>query len=1605
MYKRFLRAKQAWRRYDRHYGWKWRALNAAAACLVVIGAVVPIASQMLEAAYYNLSSDTLALVGKTDPTLLKQLNYSGADSTYQFNQKAVATASAASLNKLKQQVGTASGHGSDTSLYGLDVPTNYAKGVTYHDINSQLSFTMAPQFSAGTGKQVDGHLVFPLSLSTRAIYTLKNNGLKEDIVVSKATGDTMSFAYKLQLPKTLEAHKLADGSIGVYSADPSLYGAMTYGSAADRAAIQKARETGEKTHLVFGLPAPVVKNAHGQSVGEAHFDLDGSSLRVVATGLDSVKGTFTIDPSVVVTSTSDFQTGNNEGMISFGATGQITRDGLTSGAITSTPGTPAAPPVIAAVGASGLGVPSGVTNGSLVVAMVTGSGTGFSNPTITAPDPSWTQAGSNSYSYTSSSPTATHNVILTWWYHYATGNDSGTYAFSGGTGYALRITGGPTSGNPFADAFQQANTGGNTATSVTVPGWTPSGDNNLLLAGMLAGTGSGTISSLPSGWSTDVANSIGHTTQTTATATGNLTFTQSTASGLGVLIGTIRGVAGPGSGGWTATTSLPAALEQTGAIAYNGYLYEIGGSSATTAYSAPINGDGTIGAWTSAGSAVGSGNNKNFAVYNGYAYKVGDNATSQNVYYATIGNGTIGAWTKGTATPAVNNAAGVTIYQNYLYMVGGGPSGGGGNYYATVYYAPLNADGSVGSWTATTSLPTATGMNTAIAYNGYLYSIGGADTGFSANVYYAPINADGSVGAWTTTPSAPSSKYGQYSYIYDGYIYYVGGWTNTVTYYAPIYANGSLGSWQTTASLISTSGLRYVSGATYNGYMYILGGREESTSSDVATVQYAKIQPPGAITNYTSTTNVGASVAANKVTSNGTVVYGQCIYSVGGYYWNGSAQYTNAVFSASINSDGSLSAWTQSPNNMIYAAAGSGYAVSGNRLYVIGGYNGVGSQIQSTTLNSSTCSTGTWQQDATGYTPGNVGNHSAAAYNGYLYVVGTGGGTSSQVYSAQVNSDGTLGAWTQVSSLNTTRNKESMIVVGGYLYVAGGVDSGGNNLASVEYAKITGPGTLGSWTTTNSLSVGRSNFALVVHNGYIYALGGDTASSDTASVEYAMINGDGSVGPWQTNTSLGSSWKGGGYAISGNYIYLVCGKNGGVQGNLTYYVTINNGGNGQTGAWQTASNTFATTRSEHGTFAYNGYLYTIGGISGAVQALSDVQYAKINANGALGTWQATTSLPDTRMSFGLAEYNGYVYVLGGINDSSIDQQTTLYAKINTDGTIGTWQTGASFSGARSSLGAAAYAGYLYILGGDGLSDVQYAKINSDGSVGAWQATSSFANLLGNFGTSAYNGYLYTVGGSQYVNDPRGGYRQTSLSTVQYAKINSDGTIGSWQTTTSLGTARDSLNTVVYDGYMYALGGEDPSTLTEYNLVQYAAINANGIVGAWQTTNSFTTARHNASAAVYGGYVYLQGGINGSTTEGDTQYTPLNVIPRVGHYSKLIDLGSAKTVTSITYNGTLSLMDGMIPVMYRAAGTNGIFGAVSQLSGIGAGITARYLLVSSTFDDSQTAVFSDTSSTAAALTDFTVNYAGSSGHPSPAQRLHQGQTLQGGVLSPLDTISP
>lgn len=283
----------------------------------------------------------------------------------------------------------------------------------------------------------------------------------------------------------------------------------------------------------------------------------------------------------------------------------------------------------------------------------------------------------------------------------------------------------------------------------------------------------------------------------TLTAPGTVSVTVVTSGGTSNAI-TVNLVAtitfNPSAMGWTTTMALPKALTGLRAVGVPGtsstkaFAVVTGGFDATanantnTVWANNLNQDGTVGSTTNttwatittnplpttlAHHAMAEADDTNSLVAAGkrYIYVIGGQVKSADVggtdtvYVASVDStaGTVGTWTASTNTlPQSLFGLSATVHNGFLYVAGGLNTTG--TPVNAVYSAPVNADGTIGTWTtATNTLPTARAFGTMVVFGGIVYFINGDPNASTPpnnqgvgdkDVLYASA-VRGVVGTWT----------------------------------------------------------------------------------------------------------------------------------------------------------------------------------------------------------------------------------------------------------------------------------------------------------------------------------------------------------------------------------------------------------------------------------------------------------------------------------------------------------------------------------------------------------------------------------------------------------------------------------------------------------------------------------------------------------------------------------------------------------------------------------------------------------------------------------------------------------------------------------------
>ena len=589
-------------------------------------------------------------------------------------------------------------------------------------------------------------------------------------------------------------------------------------------------------------------------------------------------------------------------------------------------------------------------------------------------------------------------------------------------------------------------------------------------------------------------------------------------------------------GAWSTGTSLPNNISETATFITKNRVYIIGGYTGSayqnTVYTAVINADGTLGSWILDTNTLPANLRGGVcAVTRTKVYFIGGNngsGANLNIYVSNLNSdGTIGSWsTAGTLFAGGTANSEIFTTKNYLYVIGGRND-------TNIYSAPINSDGTIGTFTLASNSPTVSRLTQVFTTNNRVYTLGGYDGSAAiSTVYHAPINADGTLGTWVTGTSIPGTLYGSQVIATKSKIYLLGGvssvptWTNVV-YVANV--SGGLNDYSA-----------YYSNDVTN---YMMPGSGQPWKQ-----QYqVNLTHAGDISGWTTAGNLPAVIASSIpfITKNRVYLVGGC---------TSSTTYGSVVYTAPINSNGTLGTWTTSTAFPINIAGASAIVVK-NKVYIIGGSNSVSlNTVYSAPINADG-TIGSWTAGTS--LPTTIGYNCAFITKNRVYILGNG---TVNVYTAPINTDGTLGTWTTSGSpLPVATSATQVAVTKNRVFIVGGFTTG--TTGNVYSAPINSNGTIGQWSFDGGPSVSFSHSQCIIVRNYLYLLGGYTNTSNVSTVYYAMIKEDGNLGTWISGTSIPGALNQSSAIITKNHVFLLGGdtNNNAAYTSVIYTATIAEG--------------------------------------------------------------------------------------------------------------------------------------------------------------------------------------------------------------------------------------------------------------------------------------------------------------------------------------------------------------------------------------------------------------------------------------------------------------
>jgi hypothetical protein len=1442
-----------------------------------------------------------SLLPTPDETLAAQIKYDSKSSAFTF-----------------KNTGASSGTGIVTTGAGslsITAAKDASKGITVSDTQNNIDLTMSPTFGLQSGKQEDNRVVYPLKNGTGwAVYTMQSTGTKEDVILTHSDSDTANFSYKLSLGNSLVARVQSDGSIGIFG-NTLLSGNVSTGTAADAALLVKARANAPKNTLVFTIPKPIITSEFGAKTdASAVYSLQGDVLTVIVSGLSGAHFPLAIDPSIYVVTAQQFMQGNNESNINFDIANKLIDKTPATGARFNTWN-------------STTNLPTATWGGSSVAAggfIYSIGGTAFNG-----------QIYDTQGTDTVTIPTGVTSITTKIWGGGGGGGGGGDATAVGGAGGA----GGYVTATIPVTAGETLNiyVGGGGSAGTNVNGGTGGGGGGyssiyrsttpLVIAAGGGGGGGARQSSTNAGGAAGAGGGV---------------------SGVG---GTASGAAGGGGGGTASAggnASSGGTDPGTAGSSLTGGLGGNGSNSATTKGSGPTGGlatGGNGGSITTTNYAAGGGGGSGY-------FGGGGGSGSSTTTTGGGGGGGGSSFTAVTDTGVTNSTGSGTTPANSTdpFRNGAGSGGGGG---------PANGSGTVGS-------------------NGIVvvsFGSGGAVVGQSVSWAQFDPNTgaidsadpgSGACSGWCTTSAynLPAARTNFSLVAYNGYLYVMGGTDGTGTrqstvYVAKLGANGEPALWSPTSTDKSTwtywytdSGLSSVrsdfSAVAYNNRMYLVGGR--NATAPISTVEYANINPTGTLGSWTTSTAL--PVAAFGDTAQ---VYNSRLYVIGG---DSTLTGTplSSVYYNKINNDGSLNSWnaTSSFSGGRISGGGNFSTIWGGYIYISGGCSTVNASgyctlVDSDTQVASINADGSLDQwNTVGGVSNQVEGATLLAWRNNIYDIG---GCSAQV------------AGTGDCSASMTANIQY-----------GSIDNEGDaSTVAQSVASGTAPCSGGGAIDCNLpgiASVGNMLNQSIITNGYLYIIGGctnDTCSTTSSGVAYVAISSSGDMSAPATcpnGAFVGTIWcveTVGTFGITGglaaaspvvfnNIIYLVGGLNGTANTNTIVRATVN--ADGSTSTWTSQSMTGVGATNESYLFAFArsspatastvpGNLFIFGGCAtssaaGCTAYGTAVDKCNIQTTGAIAACTTTGQLqlgvmpgdsPTFTGGLGIMSgtvYANYVYLVGGVTPVQVDLQTVIYAEVNSSNNIvaapsaptGSLFTTAIGTGAATGTGAGwtespnqmavgrrraaafGYNGYIYALGGYNgtsgsvLPDIEFIKVNtSDGSLGS--PTSGFAvssvtiNQRWGLSVPVSNSFAYVIGGCTTGASPGSCTATTDVvQTFQIYNNDSGGPAGYTTSANTYGTSpnRIGASSTISNGYIYSAGGCTGASdcMAPISTVSYAPIDSSGNIGTWSNTTAALP------AGVAWGKLLSTGGslyyVGGQDSNGIAQSAVYYATPATGNVS-------------------------------------------------------------------------------------------------------------------------
>jgi N-acetylneuraminic acid mutarotase len=740
-------------------------------------------------------------------------------------------------------------------------------------------------------------------------------------------------------------------------------------------------------------------------------------------------------------------------------------------------------------------------------------------------------------------------------------------------------------------------------------------------------------------------------------------------------------------------------------------------------------------------------------------------------------------------------------------------------------------DPQTGQWSMGPSLPSEVNSGAAITVDGKIFLVGGKNS--SNQEISQVLEFDPSTNQWTPKANLPTARQGLKVVFFEGRIWAIGGKSGSSLATVESYDLSS-NTWQTEASLSVARNLPNAWVA--NDRIYVAGGWNPWLDT-------IEIYDPG-----TKAWSSAGSLPEKKAVADAVVLGGKAYVLAGS---RSGSTYSNKVFAATLPPpardlyfrdgnatagaatspalDGNLSITLNmlAPDALAKLDASRTHAQSAGSVIAVpkdsappAGY----SLYKRSDRNSSLV----WEEKA----PVSMQKHvfdGVEVLDGKIYCVG--GFDGSIARNVAERYDPATNQWETLNPLATAREGVATAVLDGKLYAIGGKD-----LASVE---IFDPQT-GQWTSGPSLPSAVSHAPAIAIGGKIYLIGG--FSLNFTSQLNQVLEFDPSTNQWSQKTPMPTAHNAHKLVHRDGKIWAIGGHSGDTHLSIVEIYDL------ATDSWTTGPS-LSSARGWPFAWVSNGKIYIGGGHNNA-SFLNTIEVWDPATN----QWSSAGLLPENKLSADSVVLDGKIYVVaGGRNNgdysakvfaADITPPMDLYFRdANASGTVTLDKlAGTVVSKLDGNASAEAPIGAVSAIDHNDQAPTDHTVLERTdrNATHVWEekASVSVARAV-HGGVKVLNGKIYLVGG--FDGTPKDIAERYDPDTNQ------------WETLTSMSVAREGLSAAVLNGKLYAIGGQNLSSVEMYDPQ----------TGQWSAGQALPTSVFVGSAIATRGKILLIGGKNPS----------------------------------------------------------------------------------------------------------------------------------------------